>query len=187
MAASSSSGRWQISSYAGSTSSRLARSSPTGRASGAPLPRTVPPVGVGCPAHGAPVGARTRPDLLEHARHLESRGRRLPALVRRTVARAGLASSSELVVSTPKVIGTPVAPIASARPWATADAMYSKCGVSPRMMQPRQTTAANRPVRAARARRAESQRRRAHRRPRWRGSRRRQPAGRVRRRPAVRA
>jgi len=36
------------------------------------------------------------------------------------------ASSAEFVVSTPNVIGTPVAPAAVVRPWATADAMNSK-------------------------------------------------------------
>ena len=55
------------------------------------------------------------------------------------------ASSTELVVSTPKVIGTPVAAAASVMPCAHADAMYSKCGVSPRIRQPRQTTAAKCP------------------------------------------
>ena len=55
------------------------------------------------------------------------------------------ASSTELVVSTPKVIGTPVAAAAAVIPCAQAEAMYSKCGVAPRIRQPRQTTASTRP------------------------------------------
>ena len=51
------------------------------------------------------------------------------------------ASSAELVVSTPNDIGTPVLPAAAVMPCAHAEAMYSKCGVSPLIRQPRQTTA----------------------------------------------
>ncbi len=54
------------------------------------------------------------------------------------------ACSTESVVSTPKAIGTPVAAAASLMPCAAAEAMYSKCGVPPRITQPRQTTAAGR-------------------------------------------
>src|ERR1019366_8864615 len=61
-----------------------------------------------------------------------------------------IASSTELVFSTPNVIGTPVAADAEVSPLATADAMYSKCGVAPRMTQPRQTTASYPPLSAAR-------------------------------------
>src|SRR6185436_12817526 len=60
---------------------------------------------------------------------------------------AACASSS--VVSTPKAIGMPVSPAAAVMPCATAEAMWSKCGVSPRMMQPRQTMASKRPFSAA--------------------------------------
>ena len=76
------------------------------------------------------------------------------------------ASSTEFVVSTPNVIGTPVAAAAAVRPCATADAMYSKCGVSPRIRQPRQTTASKRAAlgRVLR-RRAESRTRPARARP----------------------
>src|SRR5580693_340215 len=59
------------------------------------------------------------------------------------------ASSTELVVRTPKVIGTPVEAAASAMPCEAADAMYSKCAVAPLIKQPRQTTAAKRPCSAA--------------------------------------
>jgi hypothetical protein len=51
-----------------------------------------------------------------------------------------------LVVSTPKAIGMPVAAAASVRPCDTAEEMYSKCGVSPRIRQPRQITASKRPL-----------------------------------------
>jgi hypothetical protein len=44
-------------------------------------------------------------------------------------------------VSTPNVIGTPVADAAAVMPCDTADAMYSKCAVAPRMRHPRHTTA----------------------------------------------
>ena len=40
-------------------------------------------------------------------------------------------------------------PPPSVSPCATADEMYSKCGVSPRIRQPRQTIASNRPLSAA--------------------------------------
>ena len=68
-----------------------------------------------------------------------------PLLAGPSTARSS-ASSAELVVSTPNVIGTPVAAAAAVSPCATADAMYSKCGVAPRIRQPRQTTASNRPA-----------------------------------------
>src|SRR5262245_43811692 len=51
------------------------------------------------------------------------------------------ASSAELVVRTPNAIGTPVAPAASVRPCATAEAMKSKCGVAPLIRHPRHTIA----------------------------------------------
>ena len=59
------------------------------------------------------------------------------------------ACASVSVVSTPNAIGTPVSPAAAMTPCATAEEMYSKCGVSPRITQPRQTIASNRPVSAA--------------------------------------
>ena len=51
------------------------------------------------------------------------------------------ACSSVNVVSTPKAMGTPVAVPASMIPCETAEAMYSKCIVSPLIRHPRQTTA----------------------------------------------
>ena len=60
------------------------------------------------------------------------------------------ASSTELVVSTPKAIGTPLSSAAWVRPWATAAAITSKCGVSPRIRQPRPTTASTSPAAASR-------------------------------------
>ena len=73
-----------------------------------------------------------------------SRGRR-PAASRPLFDGPGAArssaSSAELVVSTPNAIGTPVLAAAAVMPCAHADAMYSKCGVAPRIRQPRQTTA----------------------------------------------
>src|SRR5581483_5262937 len=71
-----------------------------------------------------------------------------PLLSGPSPARAS-ASSTEFVVSTPSAIGTPVAAAPAVRPWATAEQMYSKCGVSPRITHPRQTIAWNRPVSAA--------------------------------------
>src|SRR5262245_21012614 len=71
-----------------------------------------------------------------------------PLLPGPSPARAN-ASSTELVVSTPNAIGMPVAAAASVNPCATAEAMNSKWGVSPRITQPRQTTASNRPLSAA--------------------------------------
>src|SRR5205814_7001704 len=53
-----------------------------------------------------------------------------PLLAGPSPARA-IASSTEFVVSTPKEIGTPVAPAAAAICSATAAAMIPMCGVSP--------------------------------------------------------
>src|SRR5258705_456733 len=58
-----------------------------------------------------------------------------PLLVRSGAARS-IASSGVLTVSTPNVIGTPVSIAAFAMPCDTADEMYSKCGVPPRIRQP---------------------------------------------------
>src|SRR4029077_19083577 len=54
-----------------------------------------------------------------------------------------MASSTEFVVKTPNAIGTPVAAAAAVMPCDTAELMYSKCAVAPRMRQPRQITASN--------------------------------------------
>ena len=53
-----------------------------------------------------------------------------------------------LTVSTPNTIGTPVASAAAWSPRAASPATYSKCGVSPRITAPRQTTPSTVPLRA---------------------------------------
>ena len=130
---------------------RRAGRPPTGRASAAP-PRARDARRSASMARSSRVTPRGCAESRDAASAISMRGRRgLPSLVGRPVARArSSASSTELVVSTPNAIGTPVAAAAAVSPCATADAMYSKCGVSPRMRQPRQTTASKR----ARLRRA---------------------------------
>ena len=83
----------------------------------------------------APVRARVD----ETARPSRCRPPPLPTLYCPAGPARSAACDSVSVVSTPNAIGMPVSPAASMIPCATADEMYSKCGVAPRMTQPRQT------------------------------------------------
>ena len=100
-----------------------------------------------------------RPHARQQPRHLDGGFGRLAPLVAGPATARSSASSAELVVSTPNAIGTRVLDSAAVMPCAHADEMYSKCGVAPRIRQPRQTTPATRPVAAMPPRRAESRRR----------------------------
>ena len=95
-------------------------------------------------AIGSVPGVGLARQLRDDLGHLNRGDRRLVSLVAGPSPARSSASSTELVVSTPNVIGTPVAAAAVVSPCDTADEMYSKCGVSPRIRQPRQTIASKR-------------------------------------------
>src|SRR6185437_14620249 len=112
--------------------------------------------------HGALIGERTGRGLGRHRRVLAAlraqaeRRAMSPAissaaamdsapLLSPVVAARSRACSTVLTVRTPKMTGTPVSRLASCSPRAHSPETYSKCGVSPRMTQPRATTASYRP------------------------------------------
>jgi hypothetical protein len=60
-----------------------------------------------------------------------------------------IACSMVSVVNTPKTTGIPFSRPTTAIPLETSALIYSKCGVAPRIIAPRQMTASNRPLLAS--------------------------------------